>query len=264
MQRFELLERIGGNVASTVFAARDRRTDVRVAVKMIAADLEDEPETRARFLREAAVTADLQHPNVVRVIEAGEESGRLYIAMELLEGASLRQHLRLSPDLPLEARLRLIQGLCAGLQVAHDRQVVHRDIAPGNLFVTGDGTLKILDFGLARLHSSTLTASGQIVGTLGFMAPEQARGDRVDHRTDLFSAAAVSAFILTGCEPFARGNIASTMEALLNEPPALGDNRVTPAVRMVIERGVAKSPAERYGSMNEFGEALMNAAGIAS
>lgn len=261
MQRYELLERIGGNVASAVFAASDRATGERVAVKMIVSDLQDEPETRARFVREASVTAGFAHPNIVRLLDAGEDNGRPYIAMELLSGLRLREHLQRHPDLPLAARLALIRGLCAGLQAAHDRQVVHRDVTPGNLFVTTDGVLKILDFGLARLHASTLTANGQVVGTLDFMAPEQAQGLKADHRADIFSAAAVSALMLTGRSPFARGNIAATMEALLNQPPDLGTGEIAAPIARVLEQGLAKSPDGRYPSVTAFGDALANVVG---
>jgi serine/threonine-protein kinase len=227
---------------------------------MIVADLEDEPETRARFLREATVTANLEHANIVRVVDAGEDAGRLFIAMELLSGLPLRTYLRAHPALPTSDRLNLIRGLCAGLQIAHHHQVVHRDVNPGNLFITDNGTLKILDFGLARLHTSTLTANGQVVGTLDFMAPEQAQGQKADHRADIFSAAAVSSLVLTGHSPFARGDIGSTMNALLNEPPDFGTLRPSEAIVRVLEHGLAKHPEARYQSITELGDALADAA----
>src|SRR5689334_9228705 len=181
--RYRLLQRIGGGATSLVFAAHDEATDRQVALKMIVADLEDEKETRERFYREAKVTAQLFHRNIVTVLDVGEDQGHPYIVMELLDGWPLGAYLEREPHHTLAANLDLIKQLYAGLEAAHERSVVHRDIKPSNLFVQRDGILKILDFGLARLHASTLTASGQILGTPDFMSPEQAAGEKVDARS---------------------------------------------------------------------------------
>jgi serine/threonine protein kinase len=244
---YRLLEPLGGGATSRVFTARDERSDRIVALKTIAADLEDEPETRERFYREASVTAKLQHPHVVSVLDAGDDDGRPFIAMELLDGWPLPEYLA-NPNLTLARKLELMIGLCDGLQAAHELGIVHRDIKPSNLFVSADGRLKILDFGLARLQASTLTANGQIVGTPDFMSPEQAQGQRVDARTDIFSAAAVGYFILTGRAPFARGDLRATLKALL------GSERSAPVavpgvprlLERTLARGLAKQPDRRY------------------
>jgi serine/threonine-protein kinase len=245
--RFLLIERIGGGATSSVFSATDTRTGQQVALKMLATDLEDEREARERFFREATVTAGLEHPNIVAVQEIGEEQGRPYIAMELLTGLPLGEHLRQSAAQSLEAKLGLMEQLCRGLQAAHDREIVHRDIKPSNLFVTREGCLKILDFGLARLSASTLTANGQILGTPDFMSPEQAAGRRVDARSDVFSAAAVSYFILTGRAPFAGRDLRATLNALIDGSPSpILDAGVPHSLKRTLARGLARSPEQRF------------------
>ncbi len=248
---YRVVARIGGGPTSVVYSGVHLDTGLRVAVKMIATDLQDEPETRERFFREAAVMLELQHQNIVRVIEAGEDHGRPFIAMELLEGLPLGAYLRSEPA-PLHTKLALMMQLCSGLQAAHDRGVVHRDIKPTNLFVASDGCLKILDFGLARLRASTLTARGQIVGTPEFMSPEQAAGRQVDARSDLFSAAAVSYSMLTGRSPFAAADLPHTLHALLHEDPAPIAEALAPAaLSRVLRKALSKVPDDRYPSCAE-------------
>jgi serine/threonine protein kinase len=255
--RYRLLQRIGGGATSLVFAAHDEATDRQVALKTIVADLEDEKETRERFYREAKVTAQLLHSNIVTVLDVGEDQGHPYIVMELLDGWPLGQYLSRETSRPVALNLGLIKQLCSGLQAAHECGVVHRDIKPSNLFVQRNGLLKILDFGLARLQASTLTAMGQIVGTPDFMSPEQAAGEKVDARSDLFSAAAVSYLILTGRAPFTGPDLRRTLDALLNEHPAPMTDAEAPApLREVLEKGLAKDPARRYQSSAEMLRAL--------
>jgi eukaryotic-like serine/threonine-protein kinase len=249
---YRLLERIGGGATSLVFAAHDEAKDRKVALKMIVADLEDEKETRERFYREAKVTAQLFHRNIVAVLDVGEDQGHPYIVMELLDGRPLGDYLCHEPSRSLATNLDLITQVYAGLQAAHECGVVHRDIKPSNLFVQRDGVLKILDFGLARLHASTLTAMGQIVGTPDFMSPEQAAGEKVDARSDIFSAAAVGYLILTGRPPFTGPDLRRTLEALLHEDPAsVTDAEAPAALREVLNKGLAKDPARRYQSSAE-------------
>src|SRR5262245_10177961 len=250
--RYRLLERIGGGATSLVFSAHDEAMDRKVALKMIVADLEDEKETRERFCREAKVTAQLFHPHVVTVLDVGEDQGHPYIVMELLDGWPLGEYLSREPSRPLAQNLALIKQLCSALQAAHECGVVHRDIKPSNLFVQRNGSLKVLDFGLAKLQASTLTAMGQIVGTPDFMSPEQATGEKVDARSDVFSAAAVSYLILTGRPPFTGPDLRRTLEALLHEHPATMTDAEAPAqLREVLDKGLAKDPARRYQSSAE-------------
>lgn len=254
--RYGLLERIGGNATSAVYDAFDDAAVRHVALKMIVADLQDERETRERFVREARVTADLVHPNVVQVLEVGDDGGHPFIAMELLAGKPLNEHLAQHQP-TLDERVGLMRQLFAGLHVAHAHDVVHRDIKPGNLFVTDQGVLKVLDFGLARLKASTLTATGQVVGTPDFMSPEQAEGLKVDHRSDIFSAAAVCYWIVSGRPPFARGNLRSTLQALLSEAPApITTPAISDRLMAVITKGLAKAPDSRYQSVAEMLDGL--------
>jgi serine/threonine-protein kinase len=245
--RYRVLERLGGGATSVVYAARDEANDRDVALKMLVADLADEREARARFYREAMITSEIRHHNIVSVLDVGEAHGRAYIVMERLKGLPLDGYLRIEAGQTLEVRTDLITQLYEGLQAAHRLNVVHRDIKPSNLFVQEDGCLKILDFGLARLQTSTLTANGKIVGTPDFMSPEQAEGRRVDARSDIFSAAAVAYRILSGRSPFARATLQKTLMALLEAAPApLTDGEAPGPLWRILARALAGNPDDRY------------------
>ena len=249
---YRLRERLAAGATGSVFAAEDRDTKAAVALKLIAADLEDDPEARERFYREAQITVQLSHVNIVRVLEIGEEQGRPFIAMERLLGLPLDQYLQAHPQLPLSTRLNLIVQLYCGLEAAHQQGVVHRDVKPGNIFVEPGGALKILDFGLARLQQSTLTASGLVVGSPGFMSPEQAEARKVDQRSDIFSAAAVSYLVLTGRAPFAAPTLPEALHAILHEMPAPLPPELAPApLAHLLERALDKSPDARYQTCGE-------------
>ncbi len=154
-----------------VYQARDEQMDRDVALKVMMADLDGEPDTRARFFREAQITSKLLHRNIVTVFDLGEDDGRPFIVMEMLKGRTLTALLKEPTCDTLEQKIDLMIQVCEGLSVAHAKGVVHRDVKPGNLFVQVDGGLKILDFGVARLASSSMTASGLIVGTPDYMSP---------------------------------------------------------------------------------------------
>lgn len=250
--RYELGKRLAVGATGCVFAAEDRVLNRRVALKTIVADLEDDPEARERFLREAAIMASLTHPNIVRVLEIGEDGGRPFMAMELIDGLPLADHLRANPDLPLASRVHLIAQLFAGLEAAHAQGAVHRDIKPANILVQRDGCLKILDFGLARLRDSTLTKHGAVVGSPGYMSPEQAEGRRVDERSDIFSAAAVAYLVLTGREPFSGPSLPLTLHAVLHAVPApLSADEAPAALAAVLLKALAKHPDARYQTCAE-------------
>ncbi len=247
--RYRLRACLASGATGHVYLADDPATGTQVAVKVLAADLQDEPETRERFYREARILTELTHPNIVRVLDIGEEQGRPFIAMELLDGLGLADHLRAHPDLPLSRRIDLIEQLYAGLDAAHAQGTVHRDVKPANLIVQADGRLKIFDFGLARLHESTLTANGAVVGSPGYMSPEQVEGRRVDQRSDIFSAAAVGYLILSGRAPFEARNLPLVLDAVLNEAPAALSNAEAPApLAHVLLKALEKVPEARYQS----------------
>ncbi len=258
--RYRLVERIGGGVMTHVFTAYDEGADQTVALKIIAAEMQNEPETRERFYREARITAEIRHPNIVSVLDVGEDAGRPFIVMELLKGLPLGEYLQAHAPLDIKTLVDLIIQLHQGLLAAHEHGAVHRDLTPSNCFVQDDGVLKILDFGLARLQASTLTAIGAVVGTPAFMAPEQAEGRQVDVRSDIFSAAAVAYFMLSGRAPFSAPDLPRALQALLyDEPAPISEIPVPDQLRRVLSRAMAKSPDDRY---QHCAEALTDLTGV--
>lgn len=248
--RYTLLDRIGKGGMGVVYRARDTQLDRVVALKMIVTELADEEETRQRFVREARAAADLNHPNIIKIYDFGEEAGRAYIVMELLAGRSLSEVLEDGKAIPFESAMVLMRGLAAGLAFAHSRAIVHRDLKPGNLFLPDNGPVKILDFGLARIASSKLTRSGLIFGTPDYMSPEQVRGKVVDHRSDIFSFGAVCYHLIAGRKPFAAGSLPLVMRKVLEEnPEPLTD--VPSMVARVVAKALQKDPAARYQTFDQ-------------
>jgi serine/threonine protein kinase len=248
--QFRVVERIGRGAMGVVYSARDVESGRAVAIKLMMADLEGDRETRVRFEREARVAGEMLHRNVINVYEMGEEDGRLYMVMELLDGETLGDYLKRVGKLPLERGLDLMMQVCEGLAVAHAHAIVHRDVKPGNLFVLRDGGLKILDFGVARLANSSMTASGFIVGTPDFMSPEQARGKEIDQRSDVFSAGAVFYYMLSGRKPFAANDLPAVIHKVNSEdPPPLTPDEAPPGLARIVTKALAKSTADRYPDM---------------
>jgi serine/threonine protein kinase len=244
--RYRVLARIGKGAMGSVYSALDEQLGREVAVKLMLAEFEDDPELRERFYREARITGQLAHRNIVTVFDLGEDSGCPYIVMELLDGLPLNEYLKATP-LSLDAKLDLMIQTCDGLQNAHEAGVVHRDLKPSNLRVTRDGTLKVLDFGVARLAGSNLTSAGMLLGTPEYMSPEQARGQKMDARADLFSAAGVFYFMLSGRPPFGARDLQKVLHAIINDPPGpLTDDEAPEALRHVLARALAKAPQDRY------------------
>jgi eukaryotic-like serine/threonine-protein kinase len=257
--RYRLLERIGKGAMGMVYAAEDESMGRRVAIKVMMTDLEQEPETRERFYREAKITSQLVHRNIVTVFDLGEERGRPYLVMELLQGVPLGEHLQRPEARTLDTKLDLMLQVCEGLQVAHERGVIHRDIKPNNLFVLPDGSLKILDFGVARLATSTLTASGFLVGTPEYMSPEQAMGRPIDARSDIFSAASVFYFMLTGRAPFGTRDLPKVLNAVMFNPPEpFKDGEVPDSLARVLLKALEKDPDRRYASCSEMQAQIEN------
>jgi eukaryotic-like serine/threonine-protein kinase len=247
---YKITDRIGRGAMGVVYSGRDERTGRTVALKVMMADLEGDKETRMRFEREAKVAGGLLHRNVINVYDMGEEDGRLFMVMELLEGEPLNDYMKRVGRLPLEQTLDMMMQICEGLAVAHAHGIVHRDIKPGNLFVLKDGGVKILDFGVARLANSSMTASGFIVGTPDFMSPEQARGRPIDQRSDVFSAGAVFYYMLTGRKPFAAPDLPAVLHKVSSEDPvALTAEEAPASFSKIISRALAKSTTDRYKDM---------------
>jgi TolB-like protein/tetratricopeptide (TPR) repeat protein len=250
--RYRILQKLGQGGMGVVYAAEDPTLGRRVALKTI---VDPDEETRTRFRREARAAASVSHPNACQIFEIGEDTGRLFIAMELLDGEPLSERLKRGP-LTVAEVLSLGREVLAALGALHARAVVHRDVKPSNVFLTSHGT-KLLDFGLARPLStgpggplsleSDLTRSGLIVGTPRYMAPEQIVGDAVDARTDVFAAGAVLFEALAGRPAFPGGKAVEVMHATLHEqPPALAGPPSVVAFDRVIRRALAKSPGDRY------------------
>ena len=245
--RYRVVGRIGKGAMGSVYSAVDEQLGRHVAVKLMLAEFEEDPELRERFFREARITGQLAHRNIVTVFDLGEEAGRPYIVMELLEGLPLNEYLRKDPPVPLDTKLDLMIQICDGLQNAHQAGVVHRDLKPSNLFVVRDGTVKVLDFGVARLAASNLTAAGMLLGTPEYMSPEQARGQKLDERADLFSAAGVFYFMLAERPPFGARDLRKVLQAIIAEPPPpLTDDQAPEPLRQVLGKALAKSPDDRY------------------
>jgi serine/threonine-protein kinase len=250
--RYRVEDRIGRGSMGAVYAALDEQLGRRVAIKLIAASFDEEPELRERFFREARITGQLAHRNIVTVFDLGEADGRPFIVMELLEGLSLAEHLRTDAMASLEAKIDLMMQVCDGLQNAHEAGVIHRDVKPSNLLVRRDGTLKVLDFGVARLASSQLTANGLLLGTPEYMSPEQAHRGQMDARSDVFAAAGVFYFMLAGRPPFGSRDLPKVLQAIIHEPPQpLTDDEAPEALRRILARALAKSPEERYQTCAE-------------
>ncbi len=252
-----------------VYQARDTRLSREVAVKVLPARLAERPDALARFRREARVIATLSHPNILSLYDFGEEKGHLFAVTELLAGETLEAHLQ-KGVMPIRKALDRAVQMSLGLAAAHEKGIVHRDLKPCNVFVTGDGRVKILDFGLAHWEEtiesgddlSTLdrqTTPGTILGTVGYMSPEQTRGQRVDHRSDIFSFGAILFEMIAGQKAFARDTAADSLSAILNhDPPEPSQLRpdVPPSLDRIIRRCLEKAPGERFQSARDLGFAL--------
>ena len=259
--KYEVLEQIGRGGMGTIFRARDPILQRLVALKVIS-NLEVTPELRARFFREAQACARIAHPNIVIVHDMGEDSGRLYIVMELLEGEELRHVIARHTELVFEKKLDLVRQICDGLHFAHQKGVVHRDIKPANILVLRTGQVKILDFGIAHIAGAAtqrdLTRTGAFMGTLRYMAPEQVRG-QADQRSDIFSVAAVSYELFTGRPPFSGSDPLQILEQLRTGTPARLtelDPSLPSALADVIERALQKDPADRFADLGQMSRQL--------
>ncbi len=252
--RYQVLEKLGQGGMGVVYRAFDTLLERVVALKVISTPIEDKPEVRERFIREARAAGQLSHPNIITIHDLGEHEGQPYLAMELLDGEDLLSRMARPERMSLRRKVELTADICSGLEFAHSRGLIHRDIKPANIFITSGGTVKILDFGLARLMTSELTGSNMMMGTLNYMAPEQIRGERVDHRVDVFSVGVVMYELLSGQKAFAGDSFASTLFKILNEVPAplLGiDPTLPPDLVAVVECALAKPRDERYQNMGE-------------
>jgi serine/threonine-protein kinase len=259
--RYELEELVGTGGMSSVFRARDRQLERRVAIKILHEHYADDAEYLERFRREARAVARLSHPNIVTVIDRGDDNGRQYIVFEHVEGENLKELVLRSGRLPVRRALELALAVADGLAFAHEHGLVHRDVKPQNVLLSSEGEVKVTDFGIARsLHMDHgVTQTGTVLGTGEYLAPEQASGKPVSPATDVYSLGVVLWELLAGDVPFVGENFVAVALRHVNEPPpSLRERRpdVSPRLDAAVERALAKGPGQRFPSMAAFAKEL--------
>src|SRR5580700_6860355 len=267
---YEIVSPLGAGGMGEVYKARDTRLKREVAIKVLPPAFSLDADRLRRFEQEALATAALNHPNILAVFDVGTHEGAPYLVSELLEGETLREQLgrgKMAVRKAIDYGVQVARGLAS----AHEKGIVHRDLKPENLFVTKDGRVKILDFGLAKLtqpqsgsdsKAPTIggeTEPGAVMGTVGYMSPEQVRGKKSDHRTDIFSFGAILYEMLAGKRAFQKTTSADTMSAILNEDPASVSQvmaNIPPALQRVVHRCLEKNPEQRFQSASDLAFAL--------
>ncbi len=278
---YEIVAPIGAGGMGEVYRATDARLGRDVAIKVLPASLATDEDRLCRFEQEARAIGALNHPNVLAVYDIGSHEGAPYVVSELLDGDTLRSRIGTSP-LPHRKAIDYASQIANGLAAAHDKGIVHRDLKPDNIFVTRDGRVKILDFGLAKLtqtgrtieaetallaHAPPLTSAGTVLGTVGYMSPEQVRGQPVDHRSDIFSFGVVLYEMLTGRRAFHGDSAVETMNAILKEDPAPagdGGRPVPPALDRIVLHCLEKNPEERFQSARDVAFDIESLSGLSS
>ena len=269
--RYEILEKLGAGGMGDVYRAFDPTLRRPLAIKVLRGSASADPERLRRFEKEARSASALNHANILTIYEVGSVDGLPYIAMELVDGLTLRQTLRSGPLLTRRA-LQLAAQAAGGLAEAHAAGIIHRDLKPENIMMTRDGRVKIVDFGLAKLippeaidemttrsDESWSTEAGKILGTVGYMSPEQAKGQPLDFRSDQFACGAILYEVATGRAPFRRSSRSQTLAAVIEddpEPIASLNPNVPPPLRWIIERCLAKEPGDRYESTRDLARDL--------
>jgi len=270
--RYEIVGELGRGAMGVVYKALDPVIGRTVAVKAIRLTAEgtglSRPELLARFQTEARAAGLLTHPNIVVVFDAGEEDGLYYITMELVEGKSLQALLDDGHAFPLPRVLRIMEQVCSALQFAHERNVIHRDIKPANIMLTADDTVKVTDFGTAKiLQFGTVQQTAHVMGTPSYMSPEQVKGRAVDGRSDIFSLGVMLYEMLTGEKPYPGQNITTVIYKIVNEepvPPKQVDPAIHAGISAVVMKALSKDPETRYQSCREMWDDLHNYRALAN
>ena len=274
-QRYRLDRQIGSGSMGVVYAAHDLSRDQPIALKMIDRGHTVDATMVARFQREGRIVSDLRHPNIVEVFDVGEIDGDWVMTMELLDGTNLADAIEATTAYTPESAIPILRGVLDALEIAHARQIVHRDIKPQNIFLARNGggaaTVKVLDFGVAKVvglnSEDQLTRSGTILGTPEFMAPEQATGKGADHRSDLYAVACVAYAMLCGRPPFVDNWPMRIVMKQAFEPP-VPPSRLrpelarAPEIDRVMARALEKNPEDRYRSAGEMRAAIEALAGV--
>ncbi len=264
--RYRLQSRLGFGGMSTVHLAFDQRLERRVAVKLLAEHLADDPTFVSRFQREAQAAARLIHPNIVQVFDSGqdERTGQYFIVMEYIEGSSCAEILRDDGWVEVDEAVAIIEQACEGLHYAHRHGVVHRDVKPGNLLRSRDGEVKLADFGIAKAtEQSSITQVGSVLGTAAYLAPEQARGEEAGPRADLYALGVVAYQLISGRLPYEASSLTElALKQQQEEPPMLDSvvAAVTPELADAVALALALDPRDRYESAREMGRAISDGA----
>jgi len=250
--RYEIISELGRGAMGLVYKAKDPTIGRTVAIKTMRIDVHgaEAEDMLRRFRNEAQAVGLLNHPNIVTIYDAGEQDNIFYIAMEFIEGTTLHQLMSQRRVLATEDVIRLSRQICAGLDYAHSHNIVHRDIKPANIMITSNGTVKIMDFGIAKTGGG-VTSTGQVLGTPNYMSPEQVKGKPLDGRSDLFSFGVLLYEMLTGEKPFVGQNVTTIIYKIVNEnpiPPRDLDVTIHPGLSTVVTKALSKSPDERYQS----------------
>jgi len=259
--RYELEELVGRGGMSSVYRARDRVLERKVALKVLHSQLGDDPEHVERFQREAQSVARLSHPHIVTVMDRGESEGRRYIVFEYVDGANLKEVLERSGPLPVARAVQLAVEIADGLAFAHEQGLVHRDVKPQNVLLTPEGDAKVTDFGIARSLDveRAVTQTGTVLGTSSYLSPEQASGLPTTPATDVYSLGVVLYELLTGELPFSGGSLVEVaMRHVHERPPDLRRKRPDAPLRLAaaVDRALAKDPADRFPTMRAFADEL--------
>lgn len=261
--RYRLQAKLGSGGMSTVYLARDQTLDRDVAIKVMHREMSEQADQLERFRQEARAVAKLSHPNVVAVIDAGEDGGHPYIVFEYVEGETLKQRINRVGALDPQEALAYAIEIARGLTVAHSRNIVHRDIKPQNVLIDPEGRAKLTDFGISRqLEQDGMTATGRVLGTTDYVAPEQAMGQGVDQRSDIYSLGVVLYEMLVGQVPFhADSQVGVAMKHVNQELPDVQQRRpdLSAAAALVVERATAKDPDKRYQEVGELIDDLSTA-----
>jgi eukaryotic-like serine/threonine-protein kinase len=264
--RYQLKDRLGFGGMSTVHLAFDKRLERRVALKLLAEHLAEDPTFVSRFQREAQSAARLIHPNIVQVFDSGqdERTGQYFIVMEYIEGQSCAEILRDDGWMEVDEAVAIIEQACEGLHYAHRHGVVHRDVKPGNLLRSRDGEVKLADFGIAKAtEQSSITQVGSVLGTAAYLAPEQARGEEAGPRADLYALGVVTYQLISGRLPYEAASLTELALKQQQEEPAMLDSlvaAVTPELAEAVAIALALDPRQRYENAREMGRAINDGA----